>query len=137
MKNLFLAMTIVSIPVFSGCSTKPEGVNPPSSQIRNDIEQYSSKLLSLEFPKTYSAQEDGNMLIISGVNGKIIIGGFTPSVGHPDPEEKDFPFQMITYSADPKMEHNNAIPAALYYQHEDQSTKEELLTILKTVKKLP
>lgn len=127
----------ISILVVSGCSTNPEGVNQSSLQTKTDLEQYSSKLLAVEFPKTYAAQEDGDMLIISGINGKIIIGGFTPSIGHPDPEEKDFPFQMITYSADPKMEHDIAIPAALYYQHGDDTTKEELLTILKTVKNLP
>lgn len=136
MKNLFLAMIVVSILVLSGCSSNTEGVNPASSQTKANIEQYSSKLLSVEFPKTYTALENGNMLIILGENGKIIIGGFTPSVGHPDPEEKDFPFQMITYSKDPKME-PGAIPAALYYRHGDDSTKEELLTILKTVKNLP
>jgi hypothetical protein len=32
---------------------------------------------------------------------------------------------------------SDAIPAALYYQHGDESTKEELLTIFKSVKNLP
>lgn len=136
MKNLFLIMLIACILTLSSCMTNNESVNQTSLKIETNSNQYSSKFLSVEFPKAYSAEENGNMLIISGTNGKIIIGGFTPSVGHPDPEEKDFPFQMITYSKDPKME-SSAIPAALYYKHEDESTKKELLTIFKTVKNVP
>ncbi len=136
MKNLFLAMLTAGILILSGCATNTEGVNQTSLKTETYLSQYSSKLLSVEFPKTYSAEENGNMLVISGAKGKIIIGGFIPSVGHPDPEEKDFPFQMITYSKDPKSE-LDAVPAALYYQQGDESTKGELLTIFKTVKKLP
>lgn len=138
MKNLFLVMLTACVLAISGCATNTEVVNQTSFKTETSLNQYSSKFLSVEFPKTYTAQEDGNMLVISGPDGKIIIGGFTPSVGHPDPEEKDFPFQMITYSKDPKME-PGAIPAALYYRHGDKykSTKEELLTIFKTVKNLP
>lgn len=136
MKNLFLAVLAIGILILSGCSNNTEGVNQSSLQIKNDLKQYSSKVLSVEFPETYSAREDKGMLIISGANGKIIIGGFNTSVGHPDPEEKDFPFQLITYSKDPKME-PGAIPAALYYKNGDESTKEELLRINQTVKNLP
>lgn len=136
MKNLFLIILTVSVLGLSGCATNTEGVNQTSLKTESNLNQYSSKFLSVEFPKTYNAQENDNMLVISGSDGKIIIGGFTTSVGHPDPEEKDFPFQMITYSKDPKME-PGAIPAALYHRHGDESTKEELLTIFKTVKNLP
>ncbi len=129
MKNSFLVILTLGILILTGCSTNTEGLN----QTNLMTQTYSSKLLSVEFPETYKAQENGDMLVISGLNGKIIIGGFTPSVGHPDPEEKDFPYQMITYSKDPKIE-PSAIPAALYYQNGDETTKEELLTILKTVK---
>ncbi len=136
MKNLFLVMLTACILALSGCATNSEGVNQSSLQTKSDLQQYSSKLLSVEFPKNYKAQENKNMLIILGVKGKIIIGGFIPSVGQPDPEEKDFAYQMIAYSKDPKME-SGAIPAALYYKNGDESTKEELLTILKTAKNLP
>lgn len=136
MKNLFLIIFTVFILTLSGCATNTKGVNQTSLNTKQDLTQYSSKLLSVEFPKTYKAQENGNMLIVSGPNGKIIIGGFTPSVGYPDPEEKDFSFQIITYSKDPKTE-PDAIPAALYYRYGDESSKEELLTIFKTVKNLP
>ena len=136
MKNLFLVMLTVSILTLSGCSAITEEANQTSLKTETNLSQYSSELLSVEFPKIYQAKESGNMLIISGANGKIIIGGFTPSIGQPDPEEKDFPYQMIAYSKDSKME-PGAIPAALYYRHGDETTKEELFTILKTVKNLP
>ncbi len=77
------------------------------------------------------------MLIVSNAYGKIIIGGFTPSVGHPDQEEKDFPFQMIAYIKDPKMEGLEAVPAALYFTEGDTEMEGELMAILETVKKLP
>lgn len=136
MKNIFLVIIAVCILAVSGCANNNEGVNQTSLKTNTNLNQYSSKLLSVEFPKNYKAQEIDNMLVISGPDGKIIIGGFTPSVGHPDAEEKDFPFQMIAYSKDPKME-PSAIPAALYCRNGDETTKEELLTILKTVKNLP
>ena len=138
MKNLFLVILTACILALFGCATNNEEVNQTYLKTETNLNQYSSKLLSVEFPKTYKAYENGNMLVVSGPDGKIIIGGFTPSVGHPDPEEKDFPFQLITYSKDPKSE-RGGIPAALYYRHGDKykSTKEELLTIFNSVKKLP
>ncbi len=89
---------------------------------------------TVQYPAGYIAKEDGDSLIISGNKGKIIIGGFTPSVGHPIADEGAIVFQSIAYSKDPKSE-PGAVPAALYYKNGDINTKDELLKILKTYKK--
>ena len=122
MKRILFSIILLSFFVLIGCSAPL------------DVEKYSTQHFSVEFPNTYIAEQNDEQLTLLGENGKIIIGGFLPAQGHPDPKETHFPFQMISYSADPKMEHDLAIAAALYFQHGDEETKEELLKILASVK---
>ncbi|MFA6514299.1 MAG: hypothetical protein WCT50_03375 [Patescibacteria group bacterium] len=98
------------------------------------LNEYKSNSISIKYPKNYEVKEKDEMLIVSSVNGKIIIGGFKPSVGYPEADEKVFPFREIMYTENPKL-NADAIPAALYYIYGDTKTKTELSEILKTVKK--
>jgi hypothetical protein len=98
-----------------------------------ELAEYKTKNFSVQYPETYTAKESGEMLIISGPSGKIIIGGFKPSAGHPEADEQEIVFQKIMYKDkfDPGLP-----PAALYYRHGDLKTESELVEILQTVKSL-
>ncbi len=71
--------------------------------------------------------------MITSDHGKLIVGGFVPSVGHPVPDDGDIRFQKITYTADPKMD-AAAQPVALYYRNGDTVTEKELEDILAALK---
>ncbi len=139
MIKLFILFLTAGIFTLSGCGTTNKSVtqiSPTTSKADTQLSEYTSKLVSVQYPQTYQAKETGNMLIVSGAKGKIIIGGFIPAVGHPEVDKKDFTLQIIAYSKDPKLEPGAAVPAALYYRSGDTQTKIELMEILKTVKNL-
>ena len=139
MKNIHtLLFLIVLIFTLFGCKTTNQPISqvkPAEIELEAQFIEYKSKLISVKFPKNYEVRENGDMLVLSSTTGKIIIGGFLPSVGYPEADKKDFPFRSITYTKD-KTE-AGAIPTALYYTYGDTKTETELLEILKTVNNLP
>ena len=132
-KSRYFALILISSTFLVGCSINQ--VKESDNRVASSTSQLLSKNVSVELPVGYTAYDKDEMLIVLGPKGKIIIGGFRPSVGQPDPEEKDFPYQGISYSGDPKAD-PNSIPASLYYRQGDESTMNELSSILKSAKKI-
>lgn len=135
MKKTYLLLVLMSLNILSGCGN----TSIPTTKIPFSLQEsesqlipYKSNLFSLDYPKDYKVEEKDDMVIVSNSDGKIIIGGFKPSVGHPEANENQVVFQKISYNKDPKSE-LDAIPAALYYRNGDTKIENELKTILETV----
>ena len=140
MKKIYLSALMISLVLITGCGTANKSTAPlPSVEVKtsSDFIKYNSKLISVEFPKNYEAKENGTMLIVASADGKIIIGGFVPSVGRPQADDGDITFKSVSYSADKMLAPESAVAAALYYRNNDTKTETELREILKTVKRLP
>lgn len=91
----------------------------------------------LRYPPTWnvSRNDKNGMLIVSNKDGKVAIGGFRPSVGHPLLDDKNLVFQKIVYTKDAL--DPGSIPVALYYRRGHVEMEAELMQIVKTVTPLP
>ena len=93
--------------------------------------QNEVELFSFGAPDSYAITTTGQMAIASNKQGKIVIGGFKPSIGHPLVDEKPIVFQKIVYTQD--LSDPKTLPTALYYRTGDKKAETELMGILKTV----
>ncbi len=95
-----------------------------------DLQKYTTKNFSVQFPSSFTAEEIKDGLVIKNPKGKIMIGGFVPSVGMP--LDKQFgQAKIIMYSKDKA---DGGIPAALFYAFGDEIIKNQLIGILKTIR---
>jgi len=89
MKKTSLLLLTLSVLIFTGCgkTSTPTVQTPATTDTTTTAETqlitYISKNFSVSYPKGYTATENGDMVTISNAKGTIIIGGFTPSNGHP------------------------------------------------------
>lgn len=142
MKKASLVIITLSLLIFTGCgkNSTPTVQTSTSTDTTTAAETqlitYTSKHFSVQYPKGYTAKENGDMVTISNAKGTIIIGGFIPSNGHPLAGGWDIIFQGITYTKDPKV-NADALPVALYYRNGDAQTQADLVNMIRTVKNLP
>ncbi|MBU0661145.1 hypothetical protein KKG22_03110 [Patescibacteria group bacterium] len=129
----FFLLSFLPVGIFVLDSINGQVIDNSSVSINDDMRYYDSDILSFEYPNTYSMYEEKEMLVVLGEKGKVIIGGFEPSVGHPDPEEVHFLFQGIWYNKDPKMEVDRGVPSAVYYAHGDEETQKEIRQIVGSI----
>ena len=138
MKKTPLFILTLSLLILSGCGTTSTPTDQNASTTvgtETQLITYTSKKISVSYPKGYTAKESGDMVTISNAKGTIIIGGFTPANGHPFVGGKDIVFQGITYTKDPKV-NVGALPVALYYRNDDAQTQSDLVNMIWTVKNL-
>jgi hypothetical protein len=73
MKKIYLFLFLSCAVILSGCGMVNNHA-PIALVTGNQLHGYTSKLLSVAYPKNYNARESGDMLIVSSASGKIIIG---------------------------------------------------------------